>query len=193
MQEKFYQDCKRQLPKNLIFLCCPNTLDRQVNDIKLFLAEKQVPQNIQNSIQSLTLSYQETAKYLKSLLNKIGAEKEKANEKEKEEYEKEEYIIIFSLKSEIILSSFFAETAKEFYAVLQMQKLKDRTQSSMPKEKPVEPLLPPPQSRELLGKNSKEQNKGTEQTQDTENGILIQDQGPVIEAIGQRGTGCCIM
>lgn len=107
--------------------------------------------------------------------------------------ENERKIIEFFLKPEIILSSFFAEMAKELYAVLQMQKLKDRTQSSMPKEKPVEPSLPPPQSRELLGKNSKEQNKGTEQTQDTENGILIQDQGPVIEAIGQQGTGCCIM
>lgn len=46
--EKFYQDYNGKLPKNLIFLCCPNTLNRQVADIKLFLAKKQVPQDIRN-------------------------------------------------------------------------------------------------------------------------------------------------
>lgn len=110
--EKFYQDYNEQLPENLIFLCCPNTLNRQVADIKLFLAEKQVSQAIQNSIQFLTFSQQGTAEYLKILLEEI-----------KDEKEKEEYIIKFLLKPEIILSSFFAEMAKELYAIQQNQQI----------------------------------------------------------------------
>ena len=167
--EKFYQDYNGKLPKNLIFLCCPNTLKRQVDDIKLFLEKKRVPQDIQDSIQFITFSQQETAKYLESLLKEIEDEKEKANGKEKEEYEREEYIIKFFLKPEIILSSFFAEMAKELYAVLQMQKLNEsKRQSGIPKGKPVEPSLPPPQSRELLDKKLEGQSEKTKQEQEQE-------------------------
>ena len=188
--EQFYEYCQWSLPKNLIFLCCPNTLNRQVADIKFFLAKNKVPQDIQDSIQFITFSQQETAKYLESLLNEIKYKKEKANEKEKEEYEKEEYIIKFFLEPKIILSSFFAEMAKELFAVLEMQKLNKGTgQPNILLVKPVEPLSSLLRSEKLLDEKLEGQNEETEQTQDTENGILV----PVTEAIWRQGTGCHIM
>ena len=112
--EKFYQDCKGQLPKNLTFLCCPNTLDRQVNDIKLFLAENNV---LQDKIQFLTFNYQQTAEYLKDILRDAESKEEQLR-------------IRAFLEPKIVLSSFFAEIAKDLYAVLDIEERK-----SIPKEK----------------------------------------------------------
>lgn len=107
---KFFEDFNCEENKdNLMFLCCPNTLHRQEEDVKLFLSKKGTEEKDLEKIPFITFEYDELIERLENYSNKV---QENIGE-----------IKDVLLKNEVILSSILSEMAKEFYALQEKNKL----------------------------------------------------------------------